>query len=89
MAESLNGLYKTEVIYNTDHFGPWRTVEDVELATLVWSDWFNNRRLHSAIGNVPQAEFEARWHDQQHIATDANMATCETQPNDTLVGLVT
>jgi len=55
LAESVIGLYKTEVIRRR---GPWRNLEDVEFATLEWVDWFNNRRLLEPIGNVPPAEFE-------------------------------
>jgi putative transposase len=58
MAESIIGLYKSELITLR---GPWRTVEDVELATLAWVDWFNHRRLLWPIGGVPPAEYEARW----------------------------
>jgi hypothetical protein len=52
------GLYKTELIRRR---GPWRTQDDVELATLEYLDWFNQRRLHSSICDVPPAEFEAMW----------------------------
>lgn len=55
MAESVNGLYKTELIRRR---GPWRHAEHVELETLAWVDWFNNRRLHSELGDIPPAEFE-------------------------------
>jgi putative transposase len=55
-AESLIGLYKTELIRRA---GPWHGLDDVELATLEWVDWFNHRRLHSALGDIPPAEFEA------------------------------
>jgi transposase InsO family protein len=55
LAESVIGLYKTEVIQRR---GPWRNLEAVELATLEWFDWFNNRRLLEPIGNVPPVEFE-------------------------------
>ena len=51
------GLYKTELIRRGR---PWKTPEEVEFATLEWIDWWNNRRLHSSIGNIPPAEFEAR-----------------------------
>ena len=55
LAESTIGLYKTECA----HFeGPWRTVEELELATLIWIDWWNTIRLHSAIGNIPPVEYE-------------------------------
>lgn len=59
LAETINGLYKTEVIHRK---GPWRSLEDVEFATLEWVDWFNNRRLLSSIGNIPPAEAEARYY---------------------------
>jgi transposase InsO family protein len=55
LAESVIGLYKTEVIRRR---GPWRHLEAVEFATLEWVDWFNNRRLLEPIGNIPPMEFE-------------------------------
>ncbi len=58
MAESIIGLYKSELITLA---GPWRTVEDVELATLAWVDWFNHRRLMWPVGGLPPAEFEQHW----------------------------
>ena len=57
LAETVNGLYKAEVIHRR---GPWRSFEAVELATLEWIDWFNNRRLLEPIGNIPPAEAEER-----------------------------
>ena len=62
LAESINGLYKTEVIRRK---GPWQHVEAVEYATLEWVDWFNNRRLFEAIGNVPPVEFEMAYYQQK------------------------
>jgi transposase InsO family protein len=62
MAESVIGLYKTEVIRRR---GPWRHVEAVELATLEWVHWFNNRRLLEPIGHVPPAEFELAYYRSQ------------------------
>ncbi len=59
LAETINGLYKAEVIWRR---GPWRNFETVEFATLEWVDWFNNRRLLEPIGNIPPAEAEARYH---------------------------
>jgi transposase InsO family protein len=59
LAESINGLYKTEVIRRR---GPCRSLETVEFATLEWVDWFNNRRLLEPIGNLPPAEAEARYY---------------------------
>jgi transposase InsO family protein len=61
LAETVNGLFKTEVIRRR---GPWRTLEAVEFATLEWVDWFNNRRLLEPIGNVPPAEAEERYYVQ-------------------------
>ena len=68
LAETINGLYKTELIRQQ---GPWRGVESVELATLTWVDWFNNRRLMEPIGNVPPAELEAEYYKQQGSAKAA------------------
>ncbi len=61
LAETINGLYKTEVIRKR---GPWRNFEAVEFATLEWVDWFNNKRLFEPIGNVPPAEAEALFYAQ-------------------------
>ena len=61
LAETINGLYKTEVIRRR---GPWRSLEAVEFATLEWVDWFNNRRLLEPIGNIPPTEAEARYYAQ-------------------------
>jgi transposase InsO family protein len=68
LAETINGLYKSEVIWCR---GPWRNVDDVEYATLVWVDWFNNRRLLEPLGYVPPAEFEAAYYQQQSQAMAA------------------
>ena len=59
LAETIIGLYKTELIHRR---GPWRNVEAVEFATLEWVHWFNHRRLLEPIGNVPPADFEASYH---------------------------
>ena len=64
MAESVNGLYKTELIRR---HGPWRHAEHVELATLTYIDWFNNHRLHSELGNIPPTEFEANYYARTRI----------------------
>jgi putative transposase len=58
MAESINAFYKAELITMQ---GPWRTVDDVELATLGWVHWWNHRRLLTSIGNIPPVEFETHW----------------------------
>jgi putative transposase len=65
LAETVNGLYKAELIWRQ---GPWRTAEEVELATLAWVDWWNHRRLHGACGDVPPVEFEGH--------------TAETRPHE-------
>ena len=62
LAESVIGLYKTEVIRQR---GPWRNLEAVEFATLEWVDWFNNRRLLEPIGNIPPVEFEEAYYRAQ------------------------
>ena len=64
LAETINGLFKAEVIHRC---GPWRSFEAVEFATLEWVDWFNNRRLLDPIGNIPPAEAEARYYEQREI----------------------
>ncbi|WP_155617016.1 integrase core domain-containing protein, partial [Xanthomonas translucens] len=63
LAETINGLYKAEVIHRTSS---WRTREEVEWATLNWVDWFNNRRLLEPIGNIPPAEAEANYDSYSH-----------------------
>lgn len=62
LAETINGLYKTELIRRR---GPWRNVDEVELATLEWVHWFNTARLHGALGDVPPDEFEAAFYAAQ------------------------
>ena len=74
MAESVNAFYKAELITMQ---GPWRNVDDVELATLGWVHWWNHRCLLAPIGNIPPVEFENDWtttqrtdNTQQHDAND-------------------
>src|SRR4051812_37000329 len=62
LAETINGLYKTEVIRRR---GPWRDVDTVELATLAWVHWFNTQRLHSSLGDLPPTEFETAFYAAQ------------------------
>jgi putative transposase len=61
LAETINGLYKTEVIHR---LGPWRNLQAVEMATLEWVDWFNHRRLLEPIDNVPPAEAKDLYYRQ-------------------------
>jgi putative transposase len=61
LAETINGLYKTELIHQRK---PWRNADDVELATLSWVHWFNTTRLHSSLGDIPPAEFETAHYAQ-------------------------
>ena len=68
LAETIIGLYKTELIRRR---GPWKALDDVEYATLEWVDWFNHRRLLEPIGHVPPAEFEATyWRKQSPDSID-------------------
>ncbi|WP_375142939.1 IS3 family transposase [Aquincola tertiaricarbonis] len=62
LAETINGLYKAEVIHRR---GPWKTKQAVELATLEWVAWFNHHRLMEPMGYIPPAEFEANYHRQR------------------------
>ena len=69
LAESIIGLFKTEVIRR---LGSWKSLEAVEFATLEWVDWFNNRRLLEPIGNIPPFEAEARYYaSPQEVALSA------------------
>ena len=68
LAETINGLFKAEVIHRR---GPWRSLEAVEFATLEWVDWFNHRRLLEPIGNIPPAEAEARYYEQRETLSVA------------------
>jgi len=73
LAETTIGLYKAECVYGPDAPRPWDDVDELELATLSWVDWFNNDRLHSHCGDAPPVEFEAAFYAAQH-------------PDQTLVG---
>ena len=69
LAETVNGLFKTEIVRRR---GPWRSLEAVEFATLEWVDWFNHRRLLEPIGNIPPAKAEEHYYAQwQEIALAA------------------
>lgn len=70
LAETIIGLYKTELIRRR---GPWKGLDDVEYATLEWVDWFNHRRLLEPIGYVPPAEFEAAYWSQEDSEEDATL----------------
>lgn len=70
LAETINGLYKTEIIRKK---GPWKTLEDVEFATLEWVNWFNNRRLFGPIGYVPPVEFEERYYREHSLIEDEGL----------------
>ena len=66
LAETVNGLYKAELIHR---HGSWRSIDQVELATSEWVHWWNTGRLHSACGDVPPAEFEAAYHQRLEATT--------------------
>lgn len=69
LAETVNGLYKAELIRR--HDGPWRSTEEVERATATWVDFWNTRRLHAACGYVPPAEYEAAYHARSEVSPAA------------------
>jgi transposase InsO family protein len=79
MAESIIGLFKTEVI---QRLGPWRHLEAVEFATLTWVDWFNTRRLLEPIGYVPPAEYEASY----YLQLDGSGARRHPHPDNAMNG---
>jgi putative transposase len=70
LAESIIGLYKTELIRKR---GPWKTLDDVEYATLEWVDWFNHRRLLETIGYIPPAELEDMYYREKASAEEARL----------------
>jgi transposase InsO family protein len=71
LAETMNGLYKAELIHRR---GPWKTRESLELATLEWVAWFNHHRLLEPIGYIPPAEAEANYYRQ--LAEQAELSVC-------------
>ena len=71
MAESIIGLFKTEVIRRR---GPWRGRDAVEIATLEWVDWYNNRRLFEALGHIPPAEAESTYRSTTQPTETPQMA---------------
>jgi hypothetical protein len=62
LAETVNGYYKAELVRGPARKGPWKTIEQLELATLTWVHWHNTERLHGYLGDVPPAEFEATFY---------------------------
>jgi putative transposase len=74
MAESIIGLFKTELIRR---IGPWRSLDDLEIATLEWVDWFNNRRLLEALGNIPPIEAE----DNHYLTNPPSESPQMAQPS--------
>ena len=70
LAETIIGLYKTELIRKR---GPWKNLDDVEYATLEWVDWFNHRRLFETIGHIPPAEFEDMFYRGELPADEARL----------------
>ena len=66
LAETIIGLFKTEVIWKK---GPWKNLETVEFSTLEWVHWFNNRRLFEPIGHIPPAEFEQVYYNQEEVSS--------------------
>jgi putative transposase len=83
LAETVNGLYKSELIRGPDQ-GPWKTIDDVELATLGWVHWHNTQRLHGYLDDVPPAEFEARRWETNRCTTPRSLQSHETDPAPTM-----
>ena len=81
LAEATNGLYKTEL---TKPYGVWKTVEELELATLGWVDWFNTKRLHGTLGDIPPTEYETNWAEANKRATPQSDESHATSPDDTI-----
>ncbi len=75
LAESTIGLFKTEAVgkNNPFHPGPFKSIADIEYATMGWVDWYNNRRLHSTLNNIPPAEFELNYY-ATHLASQPVMS---------------
>lgn len=98
MAEALNSLFKAELVRGPKRrrIGPWRGIDDLEIGTAEWVDWYNQRRLHGELGHVPPAEYEAAYWaahltakhavDQPH--TDAD-TTSHAQTDPVLVSAET
>jgi putative transposase len=82
LAESVNASYKTELIRGPGQ-GPWRTVEDVELATLSWVHWHNTERLHGYLRDVPPDEFETEWREANTRATLSTPQSASRTPGGT------
>ena len=64
LAETINGLYKAEVIHD---LGPWKGLEDVEYATLEWVAWYNTQRLMEPLGDIPPVEYEAQYYQDRSV----------------------
>ena len=79
LAETTNGLYKTECVFGPDAPRPWEDVDELELATLGWVHWFNHERLHRYCGHVPPAEFEAAFYAAQQTGP-AGVGNQEPEP---------
>jgi putative transposase len=71
LAETINGLYKTELIKPR---GPWRTLDAVEIATAEWVDWFNHRRLYEYCGDIPPVELETAYYARQEAQPPAELS---------------
>jgi len=79
LAETVNGYYKAELIRGPSRSAPWKTVEEVELATLGWVHWHNTSRLHGCLGDIPPTEYEATFYathqDDKLLAKPQNART--------------
>ena len=71
LAEAFNSLFKAELVRN---HGPWKSIDDLEIATAEYIDWFNHRRLHGEIGMIPPVELEENYHHHQAVPATADAA---------------
>ena len=76
----MNSLYKAELIYGRDQ-GPWKTIEDVEPATLGWVHWYNTQRIHSYTRDIPPAEFEDIYHAERSVKQSLGNQNIESPSN--------
>ena len=92
LAETVNGYYKSELIYGPACTGPWKTVEDVELATLSWVHWHNTSRPHGYLNDIPPAESEETFYATnrtgQPLKTENKRETAEWEEKRTKLGLI-
>ena len=78
LAEAFNSLFKAELVRNR---GPWKNIDDLEIATAEYIDWFHHRRLHGEIGMIPPVELEDTYHHNHPAPATRRRGTCEPLTN--------